>query len=94
MQNIALNICLNTEVKWYGLSFLGLIGAFIIGALIWLKFGMIFGIIGISIGYAISASIAKAWHTGLIQRFVYWHLNVKVMFGCKYLPCSFVRCLM
>ena len=94
MFDVPLNRALNKEIKYYGLSYLGMIGASAIGLCIWMYLGMTFGIIGFVIGYSISAFVAKAWHTGDIQRFIYWHLPSIGLFGGKYLPKSHHRCLM
>ncbi len=94
MHRVTLNRALNQEPKIYGLSYLGTIGVGIIGCLIWMRFGMVIGIIGVAIGYVISAYVAQRWHSGLLQRYLYWHLPFKVMFGGKYLPQSHQRCLL
>ena len=59
MHRVTLNRALNQEPKIYGLSYLGTIGAGIIGCLIWMRFGMVIGIIGVAIGYVISAYVAR-----------------------------------
>jgi len=94
MYRVSLNRCLNREIKWYGLSYLGILGAGVIGFLVWIRFGMTIGIMGAVVGYGISAYVAKAWHGGLLQRFIYWHLPLKGIFGGKYLPESHKRCLL
>jgi hypothetical protein len=94
MHRVTLNRALNQESKIYGLSYLGTIGAGIIGCLAWLSFGMVAGIISMAVGYIFSAYVAKGWHSGLLQRYLYWHLPFKSMFGGKYLPKSHQRCLL
>lgn len=94
MNRVSLNRCLNNEVKYYGLSYYGLLGAGLIGGLVWLKCGMTFGIMGCSVGYVMSSYAAKGWHCGILQRFIYWHLPLKGLFGGKYLPYSHHRCLL
>lgn len=94
MHRVRLNKALNQELKIYGLSYLGTAGAGIIGCLVWIRFGMVAGIISMAIGYIFSAYVAKGWHSGLLQRYIYWHLPFKVMFGGKYLPHSHQRCLL
>ncbi|MEM6338607.1 MAG: hypothetical protein AAF673_01615 [Pseudomonadota bacterium] len=92
MHQVSLNKALNKEVKYYGLSYLGLIGGMLFGCLVWMRFGMTVGILGSIIGYGFSAIIAKSWHKGDLQNYIYWHLPVKNMFGGKYLPPSHARC--
>ena len=94
MQRVRLNRALNKEIKYYGLSYLGMIGASMIGCVVWLKFGMTMGIIGFVVGYGASAIIAKNWHNGLVQRFIYWHLPLSYLFGGKYLPEGYKRCFL
>ena len=94
MFNVPLNRALNAEIKYYGLSYLGIIGASIIGFCIWARFGMTFGIMGFPVGYSIAAVAAKAWHSGNVQRFIYWQLPSSSLFGGKYLPKSHHRCLL
>jgi hypothetical protein len=92
MHRVALNRCLNKERKYYGLTYLGIIGAGIIGFLVWLRFGMTIGIMGSVIGYGVCAYWAKLWHIGLLQRLIYWHLPLHSVFGGRYLPASHKRC--
>lgn len=94
MEQVPLNRALNKEIKYYGLSYLGMLGACVIGGAIWTYLGMIFGILGIAIGYGLSAVIARYWHIGAIQQVLYWHLPVAYMFGTRYLPDSHKRCFM
>lgn len=94
MERVRLNKALNKEVKYYGLSYLGILGAGIVGCLVWLKFGMTIGIIGFVIGYGFSAYAAKEWHNGAVQRFIYSHLPLKAIFGGKYLPESHKKCFL
>ena len=94
MFNVPLNRALNTEIKYYGLSYLGIIGASIIGCCVWIHFGMTFGIMGFVVGYGVAAVAAKGWHTGNVQRFIYWQLPCGSLFGGKYLPKSHHRCLL
>lgn len=94
MQRVSLNRALNKEIKYYGLSYFGLIGGGGVGCVIWLWLGMTIGIMGAVVGYAISSMWAKGWQIGVIQRFIYWHLPVKYLFGGKYLPPSHLRCLL
>ena len=94
MHRVTLNRALNQEAKIYGLSYLGTVGAGIIGCLAWVRFGMVAGIISMAIGYTFSAYVAKGWHSGLLQRHLYWHLSFKTIFGGKYLPPSHKRCLL
>ncbi|MCE2731204.1 MAG: hypothetical protein LW599_03850 [Rickettsiaceae bacterium] len=94
MERVRLNRALNKEIKYYGLSYLGLIGASLIGSLVWMKLGMTIGIICFVIGYGFSAYAARGWHSGSIQRFIYWHLGFKNFFGGKYLPEAHKRCFL
>lgn len=94
MERVRLNKALNKEVKYYGLSYLGLLGAGSIGCLIWLRFGMTIGIMGFVVGYGISSYVAKGWHAGDVQRFIYSHLPLKGLFGGKYLPQSHKKCFL
>lgn len=94
MFDVPLNRALNKEVKYYGLSYLGIIGASVIGLAIWIRFSMTFGILGFILGYGIAAIAAKAWHCGNIQKVMYWHLPSKGLFGGRYLPKSHHRCLL
>ena len=94
MFNVPLNKALNTEIKYYGLSYLGIIGATAIGSLVWARFGMTFGIMGFIIGYGVAAVAAKGWHSGNVQRFIYWHLPSGGLFSGKYIPKSHHRCLL
>ena len=92
MEQIQLNRCLNRETKLYGFSYLGVIGGALTYLLAWFKFGMTVGIISTPIGYGLSAYVARRLHSGELQRFVYWRLPFKGMFGGKYLPESHKRC--
>ena len=94
MERIILNKALNKEIKYYGLSYLGMLGACVIGAAIWAYLGMIFGILGLGVGYMFAAYIARYWHSGSIQKVLYWHLPTSRLFGSKYLPESHKRCFM
>jgi len=88
-----LNRCLNEEAKYYGLSRFGLIGGVVIGGLMLVKFGMSIGIISTVAAFAVFAHIGTYWHKGIMQRFLYWHIPLKQLLGCKYLPNSHERCL-
>ena len=46
MERVRLNRALNKEIKYYGLSYLGIIGATLVGCLVWTRFGMTIGIMG------------------------------------------------
>ena len=92
MDQVRLNKALNKEIKYYGLSYLGLIGGLLFGCLIWMRFGMTIGILASMIGYGLSAIVAKSWHSGRLQRYIYWHLPSSKIFGGKYLPPSYARC--
>ena len=94
MERVRLNRALNKEIKYYGLSYLGIIGATATGCLVWTRFGMTVGIIGFVVGYGFSAYAARGWHSGSVQRFIYWHLPLKNIFGGKYLPESHKRCFL
>jgi len=94
MERIRLNRALNKEIKFYGLSYHGLLGAACIGTTLWSYLGMGFGILGFGGGYTVSAYVARSWHSGDIQRAMYWHLPVHRLFGGKYLPESHKRCFM
>ena len=73
MQRVSLNRALNKEIKYYGLSYFGLIGGGLAGCFVWLWLGMTIGIMGAVVGYAISSMWAKGWQIGVIQRFIYWN---------------------
>jgi hypothetical protein len=94
VDRVQLNRALNKEIKYYGLSYLGMIGAATIGCVVWVRFGMTVGIMGFIVGYVLSAYAARNWHSGFIQRFIYWHTPFKSIFGGKYLPESHKRCLL
>lgn len=94
MERIILNKALNKEIKYYGLSYLGMLGACVIGAVIWTCLGMICGILGLGVGYMFAAMLARHWHSGAIQKALYWHLPTSQLFGSKYLPESHKRCFM
>ncbi len=92
MHQVSLNKALNNEIKYYGMSYLGLIGGMLIGCFVWMYFGMTIGILASMIGYGFSAIVAKSWHKGDLQNYIYRHLPFKSMFGGKYLPPSHARC--
>ena len=92
MDRVHLNKALNKEIKFYGLSYLGVIGGLITGCLIFIRFNMTVGIIASIIGYSFSAILAKSRHSGCLQRYIYRYLPLKGMFGGKYLPPSHARC--
>lgn len=94
MERVRLNRALNKETKYYGLSYLGIIGALAIGCLVWTRCGMTIGIMGFVFGYGVSAIASKEWHSGSVQKFIYWHLPFKHLFGGKYLPDSHKRCFL
>lgn len=92
MEAARLNKALNKEVKYYGLSSLGLIGAGAIGCAVWAWLGMTAGIPGFVIGYGFSSYAAAAWHAGKAQRFIYGRTPFKRLFGGRYLPKSREKC--
>lgn len=94
MERIVLNRALNKEIKYYGLSYLGMVGAAVIGAGMGHYFGMIFGFLGLSVGYIFTSRIASSWQLGIVQKVLYWHLPTSRLFGSKYLPESHKRCFM
>jgi hypothetical protein len=94
MERVRLNKALNKEIKYYGLSFLGIMGAAATGCLVWMRFGMTIGIMGFVFGYGVSSYVAKSWHNGALQRFLYWNLPFKSIFGGKYLPEAHKRCFL
>ena len=53
MERVRLNRALNKEIKYYGLSYLGIIGATLVGCLVWTRFGMTIGIMGFVVGYGL-----------------------------------------
>ena len=88
-----LNRCLNEESKYYGLSSLGLIGGAIVGGVVLVNFGMAVGVMGFVVGFSFFSYAGTYWHKGIMQRFMYWHLPLKQLLGCKCWPDSSERCL-
>ncbi len=81
MERVRLNRALNKETKYYGLSYLGIIGALSIGCLVWTRFGMTIGIMGFVVGYGFSAIAAKKWHSGSNRFLLY--LVYRCLFSTK-----------
>ena len=85
---IPINRCLNKEQKLYGLKVTGLVIAFILGIVVLIKFNFTFAIFGSVLGYLAGAGISKHWHTGYIQRWLYWNLPTQILANTKRLPKS------
>ncbi len=64
MHKVILNRALNQEPRIYGLSYFGTIGAGIIGCLIWMRFGMVIGIIGVAACFQKCTGLLSSTITG------------------------------
>ena len=77
------NTCLNQELKIYGVSLVALLVSaafFIIGAIIFsLMIGISFG----GVGFVLGIWLSRNWHSGKIQKFLYWHFSVGFLLGSK-----------
>lgn len=91
---VGLNKVLNKESKYYGLKLIGLVFGGIFGMLLLITTHLTIGIIGSIIGYSVGAWLSALIHSGRIQRWLYWHLLGKCLFGGKYLPSSYLRIFM
>ena len=91
---VALNRCLNKEVKYYGLKATGLVFGGLVGLVVMIKFDFTVGIFGSVVGYVLGAGISSYWHKGYIQRWCYWNLPTQLIASSKYLPKSCDRKLL
>ena len=85
---IAINRCLNKEIKYYGLKLTGLVFGGILGLLVMIKFDFTVAIFGSVAGYLLGAGVSSFWHIGYIQRWCYWNLPTQLLVRSKYLPKS------
>ena len=91
MMPVRINRCIDKELRYYGLKFIGLIVGGITFILAWVKSSMIFGIILGVFGYMLGDNISKYWHIGSIQRRSYWYLPHLSIIQDKYFPKSCER---
>lgn len=98
MDPIVLNKCIDSEPKYYGLKLLGLVSGAITGVIVCIIFNFTFAIGASVVGYLFGAYVSSLWHTGTLQRAIYWNLPsiwLKLMWGSsestKYLPSSHNR---
>ncbi len=91
---VVLNKVLNKESKYYGLKLVGLVFGSVFGMLLLITTHLTIGIIGSVIGYSVGAWLSGLVHSGLLQRWLYWNLLGKFIFGGKYLPPSYLRIFM
>jgi hypothetical protein len=85
---------INKETKYCGLSLIGIIVGGVFGSLTLMNFDLVFALIASTVGFAIGAFMAGAWHKGRVQKWVYWQLPVSKLSGNKYLPKSYLRTFM
>lgn len=88
---VSINRCLNSSLKFYGLSAFGVIVGGLAMFFIWMIFSMPFGIIASMPSYVAGASVGMMWHKGVLQKIIYWHLPISRAIGGKYLPPSYNR---
>jgi len=91
MKLVPLNRCLNTALKFYGLSSFGVIVGGLAMSLVWLMLSMPFGIITSMPGYGAGHAFGMMWHKGIVQRIIYWHLPISRLLGGKSFPPSYNR---
>jgi hypothetical protein len=91
MQTVTLNRAIDKENKYYGLKLVGLIFGAFFGVIILIVVNMTAGIIATIVGYGMGAYIGNSWHSGRLQRFIYWNLPSVGVFRNKYLPPSHIR---
>jgi len=80
--------CLNKQQKLYNLLKGQILGAFVglyCGAVI---NGFLAAIVVGAIGFMIGGWLENQWFRGKLQRWLYWALPLKVIWGDKYLPDS------
>ena len=94
MKQVALNKVINKETKYYGLKLGGLVFGVILGLSVLIIVNMTAAIIGVLIGYSVGSWFSTLLHLGKLQRFIYWNMPVRALFGNKYLPPSHMRIFM
>lgn len=87
MHSVSLNRCINREVKYYGLGGFGLVFGFLVTLCVWISSSIIFAMIAGALGYFLGDMIAKYWHRGQAQRYIYWHFPL-IFFACSKLYLS------
>lgn len=81
-----LNRALNAQQKIWGLKSTGVylgVTSFVIGFGL---FSVLAGIIGSSVGYFFGVVIGDAWHSGSMQKVIYWYLPFKIPFIKAFIP--------
>jgi uncharacterized membrane protein YeaQ/YmgE (transglycosylase-associated protein family) len=91
MVQIALNRCIDKELRYYGFTVLGLLVGVSFLIIIWAQYGMIVGIVAGVIGVIIGDNISKYWHIGFIQRWCYWNFPTLKIIRSNYFPKSCER---
>jgi type IV conjugative transfer system protein TraL len=91
MQEVVLTKAIDKENKYYGFKLVGLIFGAFFGVIILIVFNMTAGIVATLVGYSAGTYIGTGWHSGRLQRLIYWNLPSGVVFGNKYLPPSHIR---
>jgi len=87
-EKIKIYQCLNRELQYHGLKFIGLLTAAFTCIILLLKFDFTFALIGSVGGYVVGASISPYWYKGYIQKWVYFHLPTRLITRSKRFPQS------
>lgn len=90
-EEVGFNKYINSESKYWGLSVTGLISGAVTGVMVLTKLELMFAILSSIGGFFVGAYISKAWHRGLIQRWVYSNLPLPQGIRSKYIPASYIR---
>ncbi|NRB10187.1 MAG: hypothetical protein HRU35_01010 [Rickettsiaceae bacterium] len=94
MRNIRFNNCLNQPTKLYNVP----IGGLIVGGFSLLLFSIIYGVVTgvvvMTLGFFLGNWFGKNWYLGRIQSYIYWHLPIAKILIDKKLPESYQRKLM
>ena len=69
---------LNKEAKLYGVNLYGFAIGGISFVILWLMFSAMFGIVGGSFGFYYGSVLSKMWHKGIMQKYIYVKLPVKL----------------
>ena len=85
------NKYIDKESKCWGLSVVGLLFGAITGILVLTKLDLMFAILSSVGGFFVGAFLSKAWHRGMIQRWIYSNLPLPHSIKAKYLPASYSR---
>ena len=82
------NECLNKEGTIWGLKYLGLFIAAIVGIIVFCKYRFYIALISLFPGYFIGSWISAKLLPGNVQRWLYRNLPMSLLFGGRKIPPS------